>query len=194
MIFFLRLSSPLVPFHLLVPALKKNHIAINFHFHVWHHCDTLSGLSCPIWVKHRLSKVEHCTSHMGGPVAPLGTHQKWSWVVSEAPKTAISGQIWQNLATDGPSCPIWVEHWMNKVEHCFPHLRELVGPLWTHRNGPVSFVSVICVIYVILCICVLLLQISKCRELPFFFSQKFAVADFIWQISSLRQLSAFFFL
>ena len=49
-----------------------------------------------------------------------------------APKTAISGHIWQYLTIGGTGCPIWVEHRLNKVEHCFAHLRELVGSLWNH--------------------------------------------------------------
>ena len=49
-------------------------------------------------------------------------------------KTAIFGHIWQYLAIDGPSCPIWVEHRLNRVEHCISHMGGPVPPLWTHRK------------------------------------------------------------
>ena len=49
-------------------------------------------------------------------------------------KTAIFGHIWQYLAIDGPSCPIWVEHRLNRVEHFISHMVGPVRPLWTHRK------------------------------------------------------------
>ena len=49
-------------------------------------------------------------------------------------KTAIFGHIWQYLAIDGPSCPIWVEHRLNRVEHCISHMGGPVRPLWTHQK------------------------------------------------------------
>ena len=43
-------------------------------------------------------------------------------------KTANFGHIWQYLAIDGPSCPIWVEHRLNRVEHCISHMGGPVRP------------------------------------------------------------------
>ena len=43
-------------------------------------------------------------------------------------KTAIFGHIWEYLAIDGPSCPIWVEHRLNRVEHCISHMGGPVRP------------------------------------------------------------------
>ena len=96
--------------------------------HSWQYL-AIDGRSCPIWVEHQLNRVEHCISHMEGPVQPLWTHQKGSLGSQGAPKTAIFGHIWQYLAIDGPSCPIWVEHWLNRVEHCISHMEGPVQPL-----------------------------------------------------------------
>ena len=100
--------------------------------HMWKYL-SIGSLRYPICVEHLLNKVEHCILQMKGPVAPLLTHQKWFRGVSGGPKTAISGHIRQYLTIGGPCCPIWVEHRLNKIEHCSSHLRELVGPLRTHR-------------------------------------------------------------
>ena len=94
----------------------------------------------PCW-SHGEKNYEHCILQMKGPVAPLWTHQKWFRRVSGGPQ---NGHFWPYLAIldhRRPSCPIWVEHRLNKVEHCFPHLRELVGSLWTHQIW-------FCVIYI----------------------------------------------
>ena len=50
------------------------------------------------------------------------------------PKTAIFGHSWQYLAIDWRSCPIWVEHRLNRVEHCISPMEGPVRPLWTHRK------------------------------------------------------------
>ena len=94
----------------------------------------IDGPSCPIWVEHRLNRVEHCISHMEGPVQPLWTHQKWSLGCQGAPKI---GHFWPYLAIFGyrqPICPIWVEHQLNRVEHCISHMGGPVRPLWTHQK------------------------------------------------------------
>ena len=103
--------------------------------HIWQYL-TIDGPSCPIWVEHRLNRVEHCISHMEGPVQPLWTHQKWSLGSQGAPKI---GHFWPYLAIFGyrqPNCPIWVEHQLNRVEHCISHMEGPVRPLWTYQNGP----------------------------------------------------------
>ena len=101
--------------------------------HIWEYL-AIDGPSCPIWVEHRLNRVEHCISHMEGPVQPLWTHQKWSLGSQGAPKI---GHFWPYLAIFGyrqPNCPIWVEHQLNRVEHCISHMEGPVQPLWTHQK------------------------------------------------------------
>ena len=53
--------------------------------------------NCSIWVEHRFKRVEHCISHMEGPLEPLWTHRKCPPGVSRAPKRlflAIFVNIW----------------------------------------------------------------------------------------------------
>ena len=51
-------------------------------------------------------------------VIECSTNQAWGTITGE-----------QYLAIGSPSCSIWVEHRLNKVEHCIS-----LGPLWTHQK------------------------------------------------------------
>ena len=65
---------------------------------------------------------------------PFGPIKNGPWDLRGPPKTAIFGHIWQYLVIDGPSCPTWVEHRLNRVEQCISHMEGPVRLLWTHQK------------------------------------------------------------
>ena len=79
----------------------------------------------------RLNIVSHL---WGGQLDPFGTIENGPWGAQGASKTAISGHMWKYLAIGSLRCPIYIEHLLNKVEHCILQMKGPVAPLWTHQK------------------------------------------------------------
>ena len=107
-------------------------ITLRRHFHYHHHYH-----HPPLWggVAKKCFNPRNLNIYFGqlGQVIKCPTLRstfEW-WGTKLWPK---NGHFWPYLAIDGPSCPIWVEHRLNRVEHCISHMEGPVWPLWTYRK------------------------------------------------------------
>ena len=90
---------------------------------------TLLGLNTSWTGLNIVSRIWRKQSYPFGPIknGPMG--------LRGSPQKAIFGQIWQYLAIDGPSWPVWAEHQLNRIEHCISNIEGPVAPLWTHGKS-----------------------------------------------------------
>ena len=88
----------------------------------------------PKWVEHWLNMVEHCQTHPGGSVGPLGPPKSVTRGPQRRPKLSFLAQKGHFLAIDTSSRPKWCEHWLNKVEHCQTQPGGSVWAFWAPQK------------------------------------------------------------
>ena len=118
--------TPLDPSKM-VPAVSRGPQKVIF----WPYL-AIGGPSCSIWVEHRFKRVEHCISHMEGPLGPLWTHRKWSQGSQGALKRsflAIFVNIWPRAKLPSLGWPPVEQGWT--MSHIWG---GAFASLWTRRK------------------------------------------------------------
>ena len=106
---------------------QQTHCIVPWAFQIhWHYVlrggvsEKCCNLQNPLITSCQLGQVEICST-----LRDLICHILWPFYCHFM---AFFDQKWPYLAIGSPSNPKWVEHWLNKVEHCTSHLG---GWVWT---------------------------------------------------------------